>query len=309
MHRLIVLLLILLLAAPALAAESDKDFAKCQKMLNRWAERHQEKSDKAFARHVRNIDRMVAQHTSTAPDPAAEHERITAIIDRLMARFELDEYRRVLVEESIADIVGVVNDEQFVCPYESSVNLSFKYNLERYETRMEEIEEGVRDRLDLESLRPNEGLVVISFYAHGYAQNVEINRLGAIGGGISFGPVSDGEYFRVLKVKAGTYRWNSIWNRVWNMRSTLYLKRGEMEFTVEPGKLNYTGVFIYRSALHAGRYADVHDRTAIVLTILEQRYPELLEQYDFANGLNPGDRCLDFYLEERPAWQAGADDA
>ena len=144
--------------------------------------------------------------TSETPDPVTERERITGIIDRLMARFNLDEYRRLLVDEPIEQSLNVVNDENFRCPTERWVNISFRNNLEKYETRIKEIEEGVRDRLDLETLGPDEGLVVISFYAHGYAQNVEINRLGAIGGGISFGPVNNNEYFRVLKVKLGADR-------------------------------------------------------------------------------------------------------
>ena len=172
-------------------------------------------------------------------------------------------------------------------------------NLRRYENRLEEIEDAVEDRIDIENIAPDEGLVVILFYARGWAQNVSINTLGGIGGRIRFGPVTNGEYFRVVKVKAGTYIWHSIWNKTWGGRMTAHLKRSEFDFEVEAGRLNFTGAFVYKSDYSMGYSIDVIDRTSVLLSLLENRYKDLLGRVEINNGIHSDNRFIEYYLREK----------
>ena len=72
-----------------------------------------------------------------------------------------------------------------------------------------------------------------------------------------------------------------------------------MTFEVEAGKLNYAGVFIYEMSGFNWASGTLNDRLTVVLTVMEQRFPELLEQYEVANGLFPDDRFVQFYLQEK----------
>ncbi len=232
------------------------------------------------------------------------------IVDKLVTHYELPEYQRVLIDEAAEEVLTIENDDLFRCPHKANVNRGFKRNLERYGDRLDEIENAVEERLDLENIGPNEGLVVILFYASGYAQNVLINRLGAIGGNIHFGPVENREYFRVLKVRAGNYRWHSVWNKHWlGGRTTLYVKHSNLDFTVEAGKLNYTGVFMFSNKVWRRWRADLRDRASVVLSLLEDRYPELLNDVEISNAVDSDDRFIDFYLREKMSTQSKDDGA
>lgn len=270
-------------------------------MIDKYSAKHIRRADKAAESYRRSVHDLIEDQIEGAADPDSARVRLTGIIAKLVKRFQPDEYRRVYVEEAVDKAKDLKDGDDFRCPPTSQFNMNFKWDLQRYENRLNEIEDAVRDRLDIETLAPDEGLVVISFYAYGTAQNITINRLGAIGGNIKFGPITDNEYFRVLKVKAGEYQWSQIWNLVLWWRTSLYLKRGNFNFTVKAGKLNYTGLFIYRSSAYTGQYANIHDRLSVVLTLLEQRYPELLDTYELTNGLYPDDRFIEFYMQEKEA--------
>lgn len=290
-------------------AESDKEFAKCQKMLRNNASWLVEKADKASLAYDRKVADLILRQVADHPEHEQEKARLTLIIDKLVARYEPQEYRRVLIDEAAEEALNVENSAEFTCYQQAAVRRSFKSNLERYKNNLDAIEDAIVERLDIESLGPDEGLVVILFYARGYAQNININRLGAIGGSIHFGPVSKGDYFRVLKVKAGSYRWHSIWNKTWLGRYTAYLKHGKYDFEVEAGKLNLTGAFVYTADFSRRYSINVLDRTSVVLSLLEDRYAELLTEIEIADGLHSDTRFVEFYLREKQAVQDGEEGA
>ena len=128
---------------------------------------------------------------------------------------------------------------------------------------------------------------------------VRINRLNALGGTIVFGPNRRGEQFRVIRAKAGTYEWEEIEQKFYNSRRTYNLRKFDMQFDVVAGTLNYAGVFLLDVESNGYYRASLNDRLIITLTALEQRYPELIDQYEIANGLHPDDRFTDFYLSEK----------
>ena len=290
-------------------AEPSKESVKCQNMTVKYTSKYLKQAEKATRAHDRAVNKLIAKHIAKQSVSQQPADELTEAIQKLVARYRPDEYKRVLIEEPVEEATTIEDGKEFRCRTISALNGRFPPNLRRYEDRLEEIESAVRERLEIETLDSDEGLVVISFYAHGFAQDIIINRLGSIGGGIKFGPIINDEYFRVLKVKAGTYEWHQIKNRNFFGRTTLHMKRADLNFTVEAGKLNYTGLFIYRSQWFKGRHANIHDRIAVVLTLLEQRYPELLDDYEISNGLNPDDRFIDFYLQEKQASKSEIDGA
>ncbi len=290
--------------SPAAAVESARDFAKCQKMLSKKASWLLDNADKARRRHDKKVRTLLDRHIGGRPKEAA---RIEPVIDRLVEFYKQDKYRQVLIDEPVRKLLEVENDQQFTCWPQASVSQSVSNNLETYQASLKQLEDAIDERLGIENVGRNEGLVAILFYAEGYAQDVRIDKVGTIAGGIRFGPVEDGAYFRVVKASAGTYRWHSIVNRYWNRRLTAYLKNSSYDFRVEPGKLNYTGALIYKSEPRNRFSTNVIDRTSVVLSLLESRYPELLDTAQIVNGLNSDNRFIDFYMTEWRLAQNGDD--
>ena len=295
--------------ASATAAVSDKEFEKCQKMLQKQSRWLIEKADDADRKHERKVTTLIDRHVENRPQTALERVRITGIIDRLVVDFDWDRYRRVLIDEPTDELLSAENDEDFECWEQLRVRQTFNNHFRSYKLGYVELEKSIKERLGLEKLSPDEGLVVILFYARGFAETVIIDRLGSLGGGITFGPISNGDYFRVVKAKAGTYRWHSVTNRTWNGRMTAFFKQSELDFKVEAGKLNYVGAFLYKN-VGSGRYRmDVFDRVSLLLSLLENRYPELLDIYEIHNGIDAENRFLNYYLQERRKHQSSDDNA
>jgi hypothetical protein len=306
---LAVLIQVSVFTAQAGAVESQQEFAECQKMLGKYASWLTEKADNAQRKHGEKLDAMINRVARDAPDVPIEKIRLDTIVERITREYELEHYRRVLVDTPIAEVTGVENTADFNCFDKAFIKNGFKRDLEKYEQVLEEIEEAVEDRLDIERLGPDEGLVVILLYVEGIAEQVDINRLGAIGGGIRFGPIRNKDFFRVFKVKAGEYRWHSIWYKSWLGRMTAHLRHSKTDFTVVAGKLNYSGVFIYKSGRAMGYSTKVADRTSVVLSLLESRYPELVDEFEVHNGLTSDDRFIDFYFNEKRAARSDDDGA
>ena len=303
------LILLIIQYGTALAKETEKDFAKCQEMARKYSTWLLEKADKAELSHRKEIDEMLAKQVKGHSDVEGETSRLLKVIDRLTSKLNQDEYRRALVDGATENVLTAENDDDFQCWKANNVRKAFRKNLERYEESLKEIERVTKERLGIENLRSDEGLVVILFYARGRAERVIIDRMGALGGGITFGPVWDGDYFRVLKAKAGTYRWHSVTNKFFRSRVISHLKKSELDFTVEAGKLNYVGAFLYRTEGFFRYRTEVFDRASVLLSLLEDQYPELLDSIELRNGLNSENRFIQFYLNEKRAIRSGDDGA
>jgi len=297
--RILLVMASLMLATQPALAQSKRTYAECLEMTGKYATRHVEKGDKATERHRRNVDKIVADFVKRLPPEEQGNSHIPLVVDRLVENYAPEASRKTLIDEAAEKAVQLEDSENFQCAHEYTVRHRFINKANDYEARLEAIEDAIYERLDLESLGPGEGLVAVSFRAEGYAENIVINRLGGVGGGIRFGPLRDEEYFRVLKVKAGDYEWNKIWSSGWLYRTSMYVKRGNFTFTVEPGKLNYTGQFLYRNSWFKGNHASVRDRASVVLSQLEEHYPEVLEKYQISNGLGTDERFFKFYLNAK----------
>jgi len=299
---------LLLVRSDPAEASSDKDFEKCQEMLQKQSSWLIDRADEADLAHNSRVESQVSKHVSDQPNAKQERVRISTILDRLILNYRQDEYRAILIDKATEQVLAAKNSDDFKCWEQAAVKRTFRNNLDRYERSLEELEEAIDERLGLEFLKRDEGLVVILFYARGNAQRVIINRLGAIGGGITFGPVSNGDYFRVVKAKAGSYRWHSVTNKSVGSRMTAHLKQSKLDFNVEAGKLNYVGAFLYSKESFNRYRVDVYDRASVLLSLLEDRYPELLDTIELRNGLNSENRFIEFYFREKGASQTADDD-
>ena len=293
---------------PAEAALSAGEFAKCQAMMEEQSDWLIAKGDKADADFDRKVDALIEKYASKQGDPEAARLRMRRAVDRVIAFNDRAGYRTDNIEGPTVRLGDTENSEDFRCWKKGNLRRAFKNSALDYEFYLEQLEEAVRERIGLEDLAPDEGLVVVLFYARGRAEKVRIDRLGSLTGGIVFGPVLSSDYFRVVKAKAGTYRWHSITNRFGDYWYKTFMKRAKLDFEVEAGKLNYVGAFLYEGNMFGGYRMDVFDRASVLLSLLEERYPDLLDGIEFRNGLNSENRFIDFYLRERRVLQAENDD-
>ncbi len=309
-------LAIILAGAAVLANPAHGD---CQAELDDAADSFRRLVDKTRSQHAEEIAGMIERATEAlSPEDAAA---LRNVIDTLIARSSPDEAHRAYVDNVIAMMTNEAELARagVACSNKSVIRQTYDANLETYRAVLGQIELDVEERLDIEELAPDEGLVILALNSDEFIHHARINRAGSITGSITFGPVRPGEYFRVIRARGGDYVWEEIMQRrmmqnpnTWKTYEgkRLYrLGKHNFRFTVEPGKLNYVGVFTLDTIQNSYYRANFNDRLAIVVTALEQRYPGLLEQHEFANGLYPDDRFADFYLAEKQLLVKEGDDA
>jgi len=296
----LIVFLVFCVATPDAIAEPTKEFLKCQRYLSGIADKHLKKANKLQQKHESALNKDIRKFFKRFDGDDGTAAIIRTTIDRISGEHDVAAVQTTYVDEVVETLRnhGDPNDPDYECPGWWTVESRAANWINNYEFRLENLRVEINDRLAIENLGDNEGLAIIAFYAFGLAENVRINRRGSLVGNIEFGPVSDGEYFRIVKVKAGTYNWDRI------SRETLlgkyYHDYGDRDFTftVTAGKLNYTGVFVYDTEGNMAR-GSLNDRTSIVITMLEQRYPDLVDRFEIANGLVPKDKFINYYLAQR----------
>ena len=303
----------LLTATAAVAlAEPAPEFLKCQAMLAKAAEKHAEKSHKQIERFEATVRKRVESLEASLPEGDPRIGTMQQVIDRLVAREGFADITFEYVDQPLQSIAAQdeVDETTTECPNKYDLGRKLASDRKWMGSDFDRIIDAVDERLALEDLAQNEGLAIIAFHSYGYVDGVYINRRDAFGGGIQFGPVQEGDYFRVVKVKEGSYTWERLWRNLFFGRSTFRIKKRDLTFTVEPGKLNYTGMFIYRPTGFSYAIMDIRDRTSAVLSMLEEQYPELLSEFELVNGLDHNEEFIDFYLREKDssAGQAAAAD-
>lgn len=281
---------------PTLAAEPSQSFLECEALLAKHAARHRDDANQILHRYQSIRDRSLQRAHET------DRTNLRPAFRRLEKRALLDDAYKVYVEEAIESMSEIRGDPtaEIECASKRGIRETYEANLNRYEYIVETLGDDVEHRASLESLGSNEGLVVLAWNSNVHGGDVFINRLGSLGG-VSIYPKGAGETFVVLKAKAGEYNWDRLTQKFFNTRRIYEFKDEKLRFRVEPGKLNYTGVLMHE-ANYAGYFrAKLHDRLTIVLLVLEQRHPELLQKYEVANGLYPDDPFIDYYLSEKRA--------
>ncbi len=285
---------------PAANAEPSAAYLKCMKLLNGKAEAHLEKADNLRRKFEADINKLVRNAVKNNAGLGSSEQQLRESVERIKKWHSADEKRYVYVERAITILSQPPADDgpSASCIDHSSLSRAYKRYIEGYDFVLRLVLDDTRERLLLEELGDDEGLVVIAFNSEEPDLRVLLNRKGGAFGNIEFTPARPGEHFRVVRAKAGTYYWDRINQVQYPYKRWYELEHFDFEFVVEAGKLNYAGVFMFEVAKR--RYAvSLKDRLVITLAVLGQRYPELIDRYEIANGLNPDDRFTEYYLSEK----------
>lgn len=281
-------------------AEPSAEFLECQRMLADKAETHRAKADKLKRKFDASIDKLIQKAVKNSAEPRSSEEVLRESVERIKEWHEFPAKQLAYVDKTIERYLTLPEDRGAAtsCPDSYLTSRNYKVYLDGYDEVLDLVEDDVKARTLLEEIRDDEGLLVIAFNSTELDLRVLLNRKDATGGNIEFRPLRRGQYFRVVRAKAGTYYWDRINQSDYQYKRWFELNRFDLEFEVEAGKLNYAGVFMFEAS--GGRFhAILEDRLVITLAILEHRYPELIAQYEIANGLHPDDRFMDFYLAEK----------
>ena len=267
-------------------------YQKCVQSLEKSAAVHRERTSKARAKH----ERKVTQFLNKSVDPSS----LEKAIERIRIWRDVEQAENTYIDKIIGDIDELISPDgpAFTCLDRGRLLKVYQGNESAYAEVLEQVEKDIEQRLDIESLGPDEGLVIISYDATEPLTYVRINRRHTLGGNIEFSPLRAGQYYRVLKAKAGTYSWDHASRDMGSYRRDYDLGRFDLTFTVKPGVINYAGTFQIEMDRRRYYSVAVNDRLVIALHMLESRYPDLMWNYEIVNGLFPDDRFVEFYLRE-----------
>ncbi|TPV55449.1 hypothetical protein FJ444_17280 [Aestuariibacter sp. GS-14] len=287
--------LLLCLAYPAAQAES------CMEMSASVSADYINEIESILNDYKSNLQSVKEDYLVVQADPTVSFEML---VDVWQAHHDYTRQYNFYVEERPNTFSTAYQSEKWqkFCE-DNSLESIAEANAEKFEKITDEIIVSLEKRVVLESLEPDEGLAAIAAYSHGVAPQITLKSERFLGGLIRIGPLFHSQHFELMKLKQGKY----IWDRVklgWSSNGTApvytyfdFADR-ELNFEVNPGYLNFTGVFEFdRLGDKAG--ADLLDRPAIVLQSLEQQYPYLLKRLAWYNALAPDDPFLNFYYTKR----------
>lgn len=177
---------------------------------------------------------------------------------------------------------------------EKALDLSMK----KLESQFERLLTFIDTRVGLEEIGKDEGLVVIAAYAYGYAERLQIKSKNWGGDTLDIGPITSEQWFEVVKLSKGEYYWDRIEQIKSGDKYYWDLEKYNLSFSVQPGKINLTGAFVFEDIAGRGTF-DISDRVAIILKILEDNYPLLMDKYDLVNGLVPSDPFPAFFKSQK----------
>jgi len=287
-------------------AHADSRAEECHAALSKISAEHRRESTELQRHFADRLADLTRDHLQNLAGDNEATAGFRSTVDRVVEQGGLDKVRAANFEHVLSYLSEVGDPESYHpdCAHIETIEAWAREARVKYERAFGGVIADVEERIEIDKLGDGEGLVVIAAYAFGYAETIKVNRLGSLFGGFTIGPLFNAQHFRVHRLQAGNYSWDEVTRSVPRGRVFHDFSEDELVFGVEAGKLNYTGVFVYDvRGDYAG--AEIEDRAAIVLTILEQRYPELLENYEIANGLVPEDDFIDFYLTEKRALEVG----
>jgi hypothetical protein len=151
------------------------------------------------------------------------------------------------------------------------------------------------------SLGRSEGILVVHIRTQVALDSIKVAGVAAhrIGGGLK-----QGEYLWFLAATAGNYRWIGLEKKIgpYTYRWALDGPDAEWNFTIEPGKINYPGVFVVEGK-EGSPALRIHtiNQAAIAFAELRQGHPALLERFPMRYAGSRRDDFLDYYLEARRA--------
>lgn len=142
-------------------------------------------------------------------------------------------------------------------------------------------------------LAADEGLLALAVDTNAFISSVHVRKAGR-------GPIEGvlngmggGRNLQLYALKAGEYEWAELNMYRGDYRYRYTIKDAEYRFRVEPGKLNYAGDLVLRSAGVSRTYMHVSNRSLPVIDWLEDQYPAIYAEY----GLS----YVGFYPDPFPA--------
>jgi hypothetical protein len=267
---------------------------KCHKVTKKLATKHEENGLLYFNQYQSKIKNILKKSTA---DQGSKQQ----ILNKASSKYSLESSFKKFVFDFVDVLKNDITNE--TCDRKNLESLSEK-SLKFYKEILDRSKYYIEYRVELESLDADEGLAIISAYSYGYAGRIEINPVKFMGDSMSIGPLNNSQYFRIAKLKAGEYQWGRI--KVYGPMSLSYrdFSDANLKFKIQPGKLNYTGVFIHEVM---GMYAkaEIFDKAAVITTMIEQDYPLLLNKYELVNGLIENDPFINFYLTQKKKLKSG----
>jgi len=303
-HLSLALLAVALLCTSTMVtAELSTAYLKCQEALEKSANVHLERSNRIRERHERRKAQLLGDASRELG--AEEVETLLKSVERIEEWRAVDQARSVYVENVIKEVAKLVSADgpDFRCLDRSRVVRVYEANHLAYQEVLEHVELDVVHRIDLEDLAADEGLVIISYNATVPVYYVRINRRSSVGGNIEIQPLRAGQYYRLVRAKAGDYVWDFASQDAGDGRYNYALRQFDLGFTVKPGTINYAGTFLIESRRDGYFSVSQNDRLVIALHMLEDRYPELMGRYEITNGLHADDRFTEFYLREKASYR------
>ena len=153
-------------------------------------------------------------------------------------------------------------------------------------------------------LAENEALMVIQIDT-----DLPIGRL-VLSGLMIRESIEVGRHFWVAKVRPGRQSWRKVYIAGktrhagrYNITRSKYARVSELDFSLEPGVINYAGELIIRNAGSRGLQTwisvRIRNHVAMALRDLEQKYGNLLDHYSIRMAGSSGDAFVDHYMSER----------
>lgn len=243
-------------------------------------------------------------------DPAITFEMLADVWKNY---FEYDKHYQRFNHE-IYDVAASLNTDpksRKYCDDQETLENWLERRVEYYQKLIVRIAESISSRVELESIEENEGLAIISAYSYGVAPKMTLVGDGLLNS-IKIGPLVYDQHFEIRKLSRATYRWERVElgfdgfalqdSNIDVAGTTTYsfydFVDEDFSFKVEPGKLNFAGVFIFEQK-DGGARGDLYDRSSILIRLLEEQYPYLLTRYEWHNALAPADPFLEYYYTQR----------
>ena len=303
MKKLILIPLLCALNAQVLADSCDEYAAELAADYERDIKEVQDDFDESLASHKR-------QYLKYQVDPEVTFEMVA---DVWKSHFDYNTHFQRFIFEILEVAANLNTDPQTrkYCEEQDTIENWLERRVDTYAKLLAQIDERIEARVDLENVDAGQGLTIVSAYSYGVAPKISIVGDSVLNS-FKIGPLVHDQHFEVRALDQGTYRWDRVElgfngfalqdSNVDVAGTTTYtfidFTDADMVFTVSPNTLNFAGVFIFEDTNHGAR-ADLHDRSAISIKLLEQQYPYLLHRYQWHNALMPSDPFLAHYYDER----------
>lgn len=259
--------------------------------------------------HFESAQEMI-QEMNQAIDEIAKEQKLPETIKKLVIKstkanyLYLTKYNHLIVN-IISAIKGVPQNkkDQSYCNKKDRLEAISENTLNSFKKITQKIVNEIPHNFSLFHLEKNEGLAIISVYSDGYTYKLDLVHGSGFNKALIIGPISNHQYFKVVKLKQGDYYWNRINNPPSENGFTFFdLKENNYRFHVSAGKLNFGGMLMIEFK-GTRLSSDFYDRSTIAIKMVEQQYPYLVNRYPIVDGFNPDDDFISFYLSEKKKFQ------